>query len=581
VTPSGISEPAARLRWEGGDLLPPDVRTSLLGPGAPFELATEDVLGRPRTVFATRPPNLRALLDGAAERTPDGTFLVDGERSWSFARARDEIDATARALVHDHGIRPGDRVAIASANSPEYALAMWAVLSAGAIVVSLNGWWTGVELRYGIELARPSLLTGDGPRLERLSALDPAPEVPAVPLGDLVAPGRDRGDRGDAGPLRVEVGEDDPAVILFTSGTTGRPKGATLSHRNIAHFAQMTQLSAAIGVALAPPAPTGSPPATISSSPMFHISGMVGVLATGPGLESTLVFPPPGRWDAGTHLELTTRHRVTSWSGVPTQFWRLLRHADRAHHDLRSVRSLGSGGAPFPPDLVRALQDAMPWVTLANGYGMTETTGLGTLIAGPAMLGAPDSVGPAQVGMEVEVRDPLGTPLGDGEIGEIHLRGPAVFLGYWDDPGATAAALDDDGWYHTGDFGRIAEGRLYLESRMRDLILRGGENVYPIEVENRLVEHPDVDDAAVIGVDHPELGQEVKAFVVARPGSDLAAGDVQRWAAETLARFKVPAHVEFRESLPYTDTGKVMKHQLEREEREERERASRTVTSPP
>jgi acyl-CoA synthetase (AMP-forming)/AMP-acid ligase II len=575
VTRSGIPGPAARLRWQGGDLLPPDVRTSLLGRGAPFELVTEDVLGRPRTVFATRPPNLRSLLDEAVERAPEGTFLVDGERSWTFARAREEIDAIARALVDGHGIRPGDRVAIAAANSPEYALVMWAVLSAGAVVVSLNGWWTGVELRYGIELAGPSLLTGDGPRLERLSALDPVPEVPVVPLGDLVAQGRAR---GDSAPLPVEVDEDDPAVILFTSGTTGRPKGATLSHRNIVHFAQSTQLSAAIGAALAPPAPTGSSPATIASSPMFHISGMVGVLATGPGLGSTLVFPPPGRWDAGQHIELTARHRVTSWSGVPTQFWRILRHADRPHDDLRSVRSLGSGGAPFPPDLVRALQDAMPWVMLANGYGMSETTGLGTLNAGPAMLGALDSVGPAQVGMEVEVRDPLGAPLGDGEIGEIHLRGPAVFLGYWDNPGATAAALDDDGWYRTGDFGRIAEGRLYLESRMRDLILRGGENVYPIEVENRLVEHPDVEDAAVIGVDHRELGQEVKAFVVARPGSRLGANDVQRWTAETLARYKVPAHVEFRDSLPYTDTGKVLKHQLEREERQ---RAESAVTTRP
>lgn len=575
MTISGIPGPAARLRWQGGDLLPPDVRTSLLGCGAPFELVTEDVLGRPRTVFATRPPNLRSLLDEAVGRTPQRTFLVDGERSWTFARARDEIDAIARALVDDHRIRPGDRVAIASANSPDYALVMWAVLSAGAVVVSLNGWWTGVELRYGIDLARPSLLAGDGPRLGRLAALDPAHEVPAVALGDLVAQG---GTRGDEAPLRVEIGEDDPAVILFTSGTTGRAKGATLSHRNIVHFAQAAQLGATIGAALAEPGPTGSTPATISSSPMFHISGMVGVLATGPGLGSTVVFPPPGRWDAGRHLELTARHRVTSWSGVPTQFWRLLRHADRAHHDLRSVRSLGSGGAPFPPDLVRALQDAMPWATLANGYGMTETTGLGTLNAGPAMLGAPDSVGPAQVGMEVEVRDPLGAPLRDGEIGEIHLRGPAVFLGYWDDPGATTAALDDDGWYRTGDFGRIAEGRLYVESRMRDLILRGGENVYPIEVENRLVEHPDVEDAAVIGIDHPELGQEVKAFVVARPGSKLGAGDVQRWAAETLARFKVPAHVEFRDSLPYTDTGKVLKHQLEREERR---RVGRAVTTPP
>jgi acyl-CoA synthetase (AMP-forming)/AMP-acid ligase II len=207
----------------------------------------------------------------------------------------------------------------------------------------------------------------------------------------------------------------------------------------------------------------------------------------------------------------------------------------------------------------------MPWVSLSNGYGMSETVGLGTLIGGPTMVAVPESVGAAQPGTLVEVRDPFGRPLPEGEVGEIHLRHASVFLGYWDDPDATADVLDGERWYRTGDFGRIAGGMLHLESRMRDMILRGGENIYPIEIENRLVEHPEIDDAAVVGVDHEELGQDVKAFVVTRPGSDLTPDAIRSWIAEALAAFKVPAHVELRDALPYNEAGKVLKHQLENE----------------
>ena len=552
---------AARLGWVVGDLLPPDVRAGLIGPGAPFELVVEPVQGQPLTVFARRPSQLRALLD---EADPAATFLVDAERSWTFGEARTEIDAIAAVLADRYGIAKGDRVGIVSANSPEYGLVMWAVLSIGGVIASLNGWWTGPELRSGVELATPSLITGDERRLARLAEAAVPTSTPIVALADLVAAA---GAAAPAAAPSVTVAEDDPAVILFTSGTTGRPKGATLSHRNIANFASVNRLNAAIGAALAPPGTPApeSPPASILSSPMFHVSGMLGILMSGPVFGMKLVFPPPGRWDAGRHLELTEQHRISTWSGVPTQFWRLLRHPDFAGRDLRSLRSVGSGGSPFPPELVRALTEALPWVHLGNGYGMSETVGLGTLTGGPAMVAVPDSVGPAQVGTDVEVRDPFGRPLPEGEVGEIHLRNASVFLGYWENPEATADVVDAERWYRTGDFGRIEGGMLYLESRMRDMILRGGENVYPIEIENRLVEHPDIDDAAVIGVDHEELGQDVKAFVVPRPGSDLTAADVQRWAAAALAAFKVPAQVELRDALPYNDAGKVLKHLLEQE----------------
>jgi acyl-CoA synthetase (AMP-forming)/AMP-acid ligase II len=556
----------ARLEWTGADLLTPEQRASLLGPGAPFEIVEEAVLGHRLPVFARRPPHLRALFDGTADASPDAELLVEGERRWTFAQARADIDAVAALLVERYGVAKGDRVAIVSANSPEYGLVMWAAVSIGAVVASLNGWWTGPELRYGIDVVTPALIVGDERRLARLADDVATPtHLPVVDLTELVA---EAGAAGGTPPAdRLAVDEDDPAVILFTSGTTGRPKGATLSHRNIVNFGSVTRLGAAIGAALAPPGTPAPafPPASILSSPMFHVSGMLGILMSGPAMGVKLVFPPPGRWDAGRHLRMTEEHRISTWSGVPTQFWRLLRHPDLPTTDLRSLRTVGGGGAPFPPELVRALTEALPAVHLGNGYGMSETVGLGTLTGGPAMVAVPESVGPAQPGTSVEVRDPFGRPLDEGEVGEIHLRNASVFLGYWADPDATAACLDDRRWYRTGDFGRLRGGMLYLESRMRDLILRGGENIYPIEIEHRLVEHPDIDDAAVIGIDHEELGQDVKAFVVPRPGCDLSPGDVQRWVAGALAAFKVPALVELRDSLPYTDTGKVLKHLLEAE----------------
>jgi acyl-CoA synthetase (AMP-forming)/AMP-acid ligase II len=387
--------------------------------------------------------------------------------------------------------------------------------------------------------------------------------VPVRELGELHREAREFAGKV---PPQPGITEDSPAVILFTSGTTGRPKGAVLSHRNIINFAMVNRFRAAMGAAQAPACPP-PPSRSILSSPMFHVSGLVSVFINGAAFPTTLVFPAPGAWDPLTWLELTARHKVTTWSGVPTQYWRLLRHPDLGAYDISSVLTVGSGGAVFPPELVRELNRRFPQVRLGNGYGMSETVGLGTLTGGELFVTVPDSVGSAQPTVEVQVRDEHGAVLPAGQTGEIFLRSPSVFLGYWDNPAATRDVLDEDRWYRTGDFGRIADGLLFLEGRRRDMILRGGENIYPIEIENRLIEHPDIADAAVIGVDHPELGQEIKAFVVPRPRSRLTAEQVRAWCAAALAAYKVPAAVEFRRALPYNQTGKLMKQELEREAR--------------
>ena len=566
---AGTTEaPTSHLRWPGAAVLPPAVREALTGAGAPFELVTELVLGHEHVVFARRPRTLREMLDAQSAATPDLPFLISPRRQWTYREAVEDINATAVLLRERYGLSTGDRVAIVAANHAEYAILMWAVITLGAIVTSLSGWWTAPELEYGISLTTPLLIAGDARRLARLDGGAVPHGVPVRLLDDLQAEVREFAGKA---PAQADITEDSAAVILFTSGTTGRPKGATLSHRNIINFAMVNRFAAATAAGVAP-APTGPPrrSCSIVSSPMFHVSGMIAILITGAAFPTTLVFPAPGPWDPLTWLELTDRHKVTAWTGVPTMFWRLLRHPDIGSYDISSVQTVGSGGAVFPPELVRELHSRFPRVRFGNGYGMSETVGLGTLTGGEAFVTVPDSVGPAQPTVEVQIRDEHGMVLPAGEIGEICLRTPSVFLGYWNDQAATRAALDENRWYRTGDYGRISGGLLFLESRRRDMIIRGGENVYPIEIENRLVEHPDINDAAVIGVDHRELGQEPKAFVVPRPGSDLTEDQVRAWCAAAMAAFKVPAAVEFRTALPYTETGKLMKHELEREEKARR-----------
>jgi acyl-CoA synthetase (AMP-forming)/AMP-acid ligase II len=554
------------LAWHDDELLDDDLRALLMGPGAMFELVDADVEGAVIATFAQAPRNVGALLDQAAAQFGDRPYLVFPEETVTFGHLPARLAPIAAVLTRDYGLQRGDRLAVAAANSLAYALVELAALTLGIVVAGLNGWWTGPELAYGIQLSRPAVLMSDAPRLARITDAGVDVGVPTVLLDDVLAvAGAPTSDQGATAPSleRADVAPDDPALILFTSGTTGRPKGATLSHRNIVHFGLANALSRAVlAMRSERPSPTAGVPATLCGAPFFHISGTAAILMTGPRFGATIVFPPPGRWDPGTHLELTERHRVTTWSGVPTQYWRILDHPRFPETDLTSLMTVGSGGAPFPPELSRLIKERIHDVDVSNGYGATETTGAATISSGLHARAHPDSVGTPTATLEIQVRADDGTPLGEGEVGEICVRGACVFLGYWDDPGATTRALYPDRWYRTGDYGHVLDGALYVESRREDLILRGGENIYPIEIEHRIVEHPAVADAAVVGVDDRELGQVVKAYVVVRDGAALTPAEVQQWVGEALAAFKVPAEVEFRPALPYTETGKVMKHAL-------------------
>lgn len=555
---------SSRLDWVGPVGLDDAIVASLMGPGAPFEMVREPVLGVEMDVFAQRDRTLLATLEGAARRWPDRPYLIFPERTCAFGDVTIPVAAAARALRDRFGVTKGDRVAIAAANCLEYAVTTWAAMSLGAITVALNGWWTAPELVDGITLTRPRVIFADARRAERLAG-SPAGADLDVHLVEF--DGQWWGDEDPALALpSVDLVEDDPYLILFTSGTTGRAKGAVITHRGNIHFnlaMTLHPLLAMLRAGINPGAGAGAEqPIMLGASPMFHISGMTAQLIMGAASGMGIVYPPPGRWDEEQHMRLTETHRVNRWSMVPTQLWRIVDHPRLKDYDLTSVRSVGGGGAVWPPELIRRVGERLPHLKLSFGlgYGMTETTGVGTSLGSTVLLEHLTSVGAPVPGGSVEIRDPITRAvLAEGEVGEIAMRTPCVFRGYWDNQRATDAVLDAGRWYHTGDFGFVRDGLLYLEGRRTDLIIRGGENVYPAEIENRLVEHDAVGDCAVVGSPHVQLGQEVVAFVELAPGATVNEDQLRAFVGERLASFKVPSRVVVVDELPRNATGKVVK----------------------
>jgi acyl-CoA synthetase (AMP-forming)/AMP-acid ligase II len=535
-----------------------------VGPGAPYELVEEEVLGARLQVFRNRPQSMAEILLQGVQRFGDRPYVVFPDRTLTFESIIGPVAAVAHGLRHKYGVERGDRVAIVSANRVEFVLTFWAATALGAVTVALNGWWTGSEMAYALGVTKPKLLIGDRRRLDRLSGLDLG-GLPVVVIEDGFSALEEAGS-GAEWP-EADIDEDDAYVILFTSGTTGRPKGAVLSHRGNVQFGLSTELrgaeiqAVAAASGAAPGAPTHS--RSIATAPMFHVGGLTCTLAMCPRTGVTMIYPAPGRWTEETHLRLTAEHQATAWSLVPTQLWRLLDWPDLDKFDLSSLRRVAGGSAVWPPELLQRLEEKLPWVRpgLSLGFGMTETNGFGTTLSTSASYVHPDSIGQIAPTMQLEIRDPLTRrPCPDGEVGEIAFRSAGNFLGYWDNPEATAMAFDPERWYHTGDYGHIREGFVYLQGRRSDLIIRGGENIYPVEIENRLVEHPAIVEVAVVGAEHPTLGQEVKAYVVVREGDGLTAEEVRDWCAAELAAFKVPAQVDFLPELPHNATGKVVKH---------------------
>jgi acyl-CoA synthetase (AMP-forming)/AMP-acid ligase II len=541
-----------------------EIDARLMGPGAPFEIVEEEVLGEPMQVIKNRRRSLRELLEASAA-FGDKEYIVYEGRRISYAEHLRQVASVARALRERYGVEPGDRVAILAANCPEWIITFWATVSLGGIVAALNGWWMADEVVYGVNDSAPKLVVGDRKRLARVEG-----QELGVPVVEIESGFKELLDYApDAGLPQQPIAEDGPAVILYTSGTTGRPKGAVVSHRGICGFVQLTVLTGLRSAMIAAEKgakPEANPPPTrvLVTVPLFHMSGLytgaVMMLAVG----AATVWRA-GRFDPEDVLRLIESERITTWAALGSMAPRVLHHPNIDRYDLSSIRNLGQGGAPTSPELLERIQEVAPngAKALGIGYGLSEAVATVAMSMGDELAEHPRSAGRVQPTHEVEIRAPDGAALPEGEEGEIHVRSPYLMLEYWRSPETTAAAIKPGRWFATGDIGRVEAGRLYINSRARDMILRAAENIHPIEIEQRLEAHPKVSEAAVVGVDHPELGQEVKAVVVPAEGARIDTEELARWAGEALTAYKVPTRWEVRaEPLPRNAAGKVLKNVL-------------------
>ena len=560
-----------------------EVQEMLTAPGGMFEIVEEDVGGIPMPVYKNRMHALRTLAELGCARGNETPHLVYGDRRIGFQDAVETANGVSQALGLA-GVRRGDRVAILSANNPEWVFTLWGTVNMGAILVGLNGWWKADEILYGLADSGAKVLVADRDRFARIAdRVDEVPTLEAVYLIDalptdfgLVATPA-AGRRVHVYPIAslvaaptaampdVTIAEDDPAVILYTSGTTGRPKGAISTHRSIIANIQSTfYMTVAASMMWGQNDLVGAgQTVALVTSPLFHVSGCHSGAILGMAAGVRLVMLP-GRFDPERALRLIQDEGVTVFTTVPTMVARVVEHPTRHDYDLSTVRTVAYGGSPSGSVLQRHIRETFPNVAMVrNAYGLTESSSTATCNSGPELADRPDSVGRPVPGISVQIVGPTGLVVKPGITGEIWLKGAQIMPGYWGKPSATAEAVTD-GWLHTGDIGYLdSEGYLFVTDRAKDMIIRGGENVYCVEIEDRLIQHPLVADAAVVGVPHPVLGEEVKAFVHLEAGARLTASDLQAWVSETLANFKVPAYVEFRvERLPRNPTGKLLKNLL-------------------
>lgn len=548
----------------------------LTAPGGKFEMETVTIDGLATRVWKNAPPSLRYLIEAARGHGERVFTLYDDERVTYEATWR--AVTTLAAHLHGLGIGRGDRVALAMRNLPEWPVAFFAATAIGAIMVPLNAWWTGAELAYGLEDSGARVLITDDERHHRLEdayaglaalehvlvsrAVEPLGGI-ATRLESVIGTPHDWASLADRALPDAVIAPDDDATIFYTSGTTGAPKGALGTHRNMMSNIMTGGYSgarSALRRGETPPEP--SPRVTLTVIPLFHVTacsaGMMGVIATG----STMIFMR--KWDTVRAMEIIEREKVNVTGGVPTIAWQLIEHPDRDRYDLSSLESIAYGGAPSAPELVRRIHaelGALP----GNGWGMTETMATVTHHGAEDYLNRPTSAGPPAPVVDLKIVDEDGvTELPLGEVGELWARGPMIVKGYWNKPEATAATFID-GWVRTGDLARLDdEGFCYIVDRAKDMIIRGGENIYSSEVENVLYAHPAVTDCALIGIPHRTLGEEPVAVVHLAPGSVASEGELQDWVRARLAAFKTPVAIRFvEETLPRNANGKILKKDLQ------------------
>ncbi|MBP6689934.1 MAG: acyl--CoA ligase [Hyphomonadaceae bacterium] len=555
----------------------------LTAPGTPLEVGEEEIRGIRMKVWKNAPPTLREVYAAGGLFAGRDHLVFEEERATvgAFQAAANKF---AHQLVAD-GVKPGDRVAIIMRNLPEWPVAFWGAVLAGAIVTPLNAWWTGAELEYGLKNSGTSLAIMDVERYERIREhIDNCPELrkiyvsrskeeiadPRVArLESIVGKTADWASIATAPPPAIPTKPDDDVAIFYTSGTTGNPKGAVISHRNIISNmlnGMSAQARAFLRRGEAPPAPDPNGPqrSFLISVPFFHATGCFAIMI--PAMLTGNKIVMQRRWDVDQALPLMERERITHFGGVPTIAWQVLEHPKIDEYDLSAIEGVSYGGAPAAPELVNRIKARFPTAQPGQGWGMTETSatavsnGSEDYMRKPASTGVPSATGEAKI-VSLE-----GQLLGANEVGELWYKGPIVVRGYWQNEKATAETFID-GWIKTGDLAKIdEEGFIYIVDRAKDMLIRGGENIYCVEVENALYDHPAVMDAAVIGKPHVQLGEEPLAVVHLKPGASATSEELRHHCAQKIAAFKVPVEVLFwPETLPRNANGKIMKSDLKKQ----------------
>ncbi len=550
------------------------ITKQLTGPGGPFEVHQIEIAGVPLRAYKGAPADMRQVWLSTAAYGDKPYLVFEDERS-SFAETHATVATVARYLVDQLGVRPGDRVAIAMRNYPEWPIAYWATVSIGATVVGMNAWWTGPELSYALEDSQPKVIVADRERLERMAdhpeaiagrhlvaVRTDAPAVAATPWSELA--------RGEADMPDVAIDPDSDACIFYTSGTTGKPKGAQLTHRGCTNnimsmgfwnVAVPMAMEAAGRKAPADPDAPAVDPSFLVVTPLFHVTACNCVMhgATLSGAKLVLMY----KWDALRALELIDGEKITTMSGVPVMSREIIAHPRFEEFDTSSLKALGGGGAAIQPDLVKKIDNRVGSARPGTGYGMTEACGVITMNSADFFVDKPHTAGPLLPCFEGRVVDEQGKDVPPGGAGELWVRGAQVIKGYLNRPEATAETITD-GWLHTGDVTTIDEhGFVAIVDRAKDMVLRGGENVYCAEVEAAIFDHEAVAECTVFGVADDRLGEEVGAAVVVAEGKSIDADELRAFVRERIAGFKVPRYIWLRrELLPRNASGKFLKREL-------------------
>ena len=548
-----------------------DAGQQLLQPGSSHELCTAVINDVEVPVYANAPQTLReALAVGRAHG--DQTFIVYEDEVWSFDNFFEQVDRLGYLLVCKFGIAKGDRIAIAMRNYPEWMVAYTAIISVGAVVVPLNSWGQAEELEYGLTDAGAKMVFCDqqrlayiAPRLLDLGISAVVVRIDTDTLPDSTVEWNSLLEQAlDTSLPEVEIAADDIAMIMYTSGTTGKPKGAVSTNRAICQalynfefhaFASAMANPEAIGKMMA----AGHAPSTLLVVPLFHVSGCFAVfmLNLRGGRKTAIMY----KWDAEKALALIAAEHITTFTGVPAMSLALLECQAFDKTDTSSLFVLGLGGAATPPHLITMIFEKMPDAYPGTGYGLTETCATGASCTGEAFRVLPGTAGNISPIVAIKTVDEHGNDLPQGEAGEIYLRSPTNVREYWNLPAASNETFKD-GWLATGDVGYVDENNfLFIVDRIKDMVIRGGENIYPVEIESCIIEHPDVIEVTVYGVPHDSWGEELAATICT--ATALSADDIRSWVGERLAGYKVPAHVSFQnQALAKNATGKILKKQI-------------------